>query len=182
MTSGVIAALYLVLSLLNSMIALATGGMGFDVFTGMVLASFFSAFTCLATRRFGALSLMVIIYGILALPFGIAGPPGFVPKLLVFIPAGIVSDVVYWLLKHRERSAAVLVGGLTSFLRNLLGFVLFVYLFPEIQRAIYPTSMSLIAAGLVGFLFIGFAGGYLAWVVVNRMTGYSPFLRRLRGE
>ena len=53
--------------------------------------------TCLfIIHQFGAATIMFTIFGILALPFPLIGPPGFFFKVPILIMGGFICDLLYF--------------------------------------------------------------------------------------
>ena len=72
------------------------GAIIMGLFVGIIIA-----LTELILPIFPSATIMTLVYGILAIPTPISGPPGFLPKVLIVASAGFVADVVmclvFWL-------------------------------------------------------------------------------------
>jgi len=80
---GALAALNIILSLPGALLAGLTGMALFSAIGNSILIGISYSFVALLFRRFGAVTLWSFISGILAIPFPIAGPPGFCQRLFI---------------------------------------------------------------------------------------------------
>lgn len=167
--------LYLVVSLLGAGIVAVTaiplaGGI-INVFITPIMTM-----VCLFTAdQFGAATVMFIVYSVLALPFPLAGSPGFLGKIPIFIVGGIMTDLLYLLLKRKARITSFVIGGVGElyFGMAVVG-VGHLFNIPGVdQAAKLFYSPPGIAFALVG----GAIGGYLGWLIYSKIKNTSVIKR-----
>jgi len=88
------AVIFMILGLVGNVIVVLTG-IPFAGVTNVIIMPMLFILCRLIVRKFGAVTLMGFIYGILALPLPSAGPPGFFPKILLMAFMGLIFDIVF---------------------------------------------------------------------------------------
>lgn len=177
--SAALGALRLVFSLSGATIPGLLGIPGASGVINVLWAGGFSALPCLVMRKFGSSTTAGIVYGLLALPLPLSGPPGFLPKVLIGATTGFVADVVFWSLGTRlsERTCAVLAGAAAQ---TLLGFEIawfgLLLSIPGIDRLV---QLQFSPAGIAATVIGGAFSGYLGWLVFKSLRD-SPVVKRMR--
>lgn len=137
----------------------------------MFIAPVFIVMCLFVIDKFGAATIMLSVFGILALPLPLAGTPGFFPKVLIFIIGGLFADLIYYFFKKNKVFVSVLIGILIPiylglgvyFVGNILGM-------PGLKQAAkfsFSPPMILISLLLVS------GGGYLGYLIYNKIKNTS---------
>lgn len=112
MAIGGLAALDFVVHILASVITVTTGIMMASGAITAIVGPLLLAICLLLINRFGAGFIYLTLVGILDLPLAISGPPGFLPKIPIFMSMGLLADLLYLVFKKRSKSIAVsIIGG-----------------------------------------------------------------------
>ena len=136
---------------------------------------------CLFTvNQLGAATIMYTIIGILALPFYITGMPGFLPKVPIMIVDGILLDVVYSFLKNNKLVSSTIIGALRTFYigATLLGIGLLV----NMPAAEHSARLFLSPIGIVGSFIVGAFGGYLGYLIYQKIKNTAVVKRIQAGQ
>lgn len=132
-------------------------------------------FNCMLIRQFGSVTIMMVFYGIAALPLPVVGPPGFLPKILIGLIAGVVTDTLYFFLRRSKRIAALVIGATNPPLYQLLIFGLgTAFGVPGIERL---GRIVLSPVTIVVIMGAGALGGFLGYDVFDRLKGSSVVKR-----
>jgi len=177
MAVGAFAVLYLIGGLFGSVIHVVTGIPGLEGLVAAFVAGTIYVFVSNLVPRFGATTLVGGIYGILALPLPLLGTPGFFPKVITGLAAGLTADVIAILLRKFKWLRAALMGlgtllVLTTFYVGL-GYILGM---PGIEK----TLKVLIPAGSI-IVLLGMFGGLAGQALFNKVEA-TAVVRRIRGE
>jgi len=171
-----LAVLNVIIALLSSAINMATG----VTMAGGVLTSFTGPLlliVCLlVVNRFGSASLFLLVTSVLALPLNYAGPPGFLPKVLVYLVAGLMLDLLYISLRRYSRFfTCLLIGGVEDV---YVAFAVFgvgrLFGVPGIDRiaTFVPLPVFIIVVFLMGAI-----GGYLGWLIYHKIKNTAVVKR-----
>lgn len=174
--SGLVA-IWIALSLVGASIQAATGIVGAAGITAMFLSPIIFVLCPLLVRKFGAATIMATIYGILALPLPVMGTPGFIPKIIIAISAGIVIDILYSFLKQRKKLFAVINGAATQLVIGYeLAYFMILFKIPgtEIMTKVllYPFAFLIPICG-------GAIGGYLGYLIYNKLKN-TAIVKRIQ--
>lgn len=179
MAIGSLAALNVILSLPGAFLAGLTGLSVVSEVGNVVIISLFYPLVALLFRQFGSVTLWGLISGVLFIPFPVAGPPGFVPKVLYIGLWGLITDLVYILLRRSEKITAIAIGIIQIGPGALLaGFFWKVLGAPELAYQY---------AKLTGIIFVivgssaGGALGYLSYVIYKRLEN-TALVKRIQRE
>ena len=176
-TAGSLGVLHLILNLPASSIAIITGvplssGV-INIFVGGIIFSL----TVFIIDEFGAATIMILIYSILALPLPLSGTPGFLPKVIFNPLLGLFIDFVYLLSKKNKRLAAILVGGFSQFFVPIIvvntGKV---FNIPGISTA---EKMFTSPKILVSVFIAGAISGYLGYLIFQKIK-ITSILQRIQ--
>lgn len=134
------------------------------------------ALTGLTIRLFPSVTLAALVWGALLLPTPSMGPPGFIFKLLIFIAAGLVGDVLMRLLIKRERLASVIAGTISMVVvAILLAISALLFLPTETAQAI----VKFLPLSIVVALIEGPIGSLCGWAIFKKIKN-RPAIARLR--
>ena len=132
-------------------------------------------FCGLLIRRFGAVTIMLLIYSTLALPLPVAGTPGFLPKILIGLVSGLATDTVFLLLRNRKRAASIVIGAINPpiFQFLILGFG--VLLSVPGTQSLAKVLLSPITVPVIAV--VGALGGYTGYMTFGRLKTTGVVLR-----
>lgn len=159
------AALFVVNLLVGSGIIAATGIVGASGFVTGLTNLIFITFTALVLKRFWSLTLLYLIYGILAIPTPMAGgPPGFFWKIIPLIITAFIFEVVVYFFHYKKRGFVI---ALPAFV--ILGISAYILTYwalgmPELEKVIAVWPIMIIA-----FVPLGYLGIWLGFVIYNRI-------------
>jgi len=158
------AALFVVNLIIGSGIIAATGVPGASGFVTGLTNLIFITFTALVLKRFWSLTILYLIYGILAIPTPMAGgPPGFFWKIIPLVITAFIFEVVVRIFNYRKRGfvialPAFVVVGISAYILTywILGM-------PELEKiiAVWPIMIAL-------FVPLGYLGIWLGFKIYNR--------------
>lgn len=142
-----------------------TGIPGASGFITGITNLIFITIVALTLRKFGAVSLLYLIYGIIALPTHMAGgPPGFIWKIPVLVLIALLFEITIYIAKFRKIGFILglpvfVVGGMMLYLGTyyLLGM-------PEFDK-MYSAALAL----AVIFTVLGYIGMWLGFILYNRL-------------
>lgn len=176
--TGGLAVVFLVLSLAGGAIVAITGVPGAGGIINIFVWGMMLAFCCLLLRKFGAATIMGFIYSICVIPLPLLGTPGFLPKIIIGILAGLIADCLYAPLKKREKVAVLVVGAIPSTLIGLaiLGLGI-LFSIPGVEK--FARFLSPVVAFIS--LLIGALGGYVGYLIFKKLQD-TAVVRRIQGE
>ena len=176
---GSMGALCLVLHLPGMAIATMVGIPGFGGIISIFVGGLFFSFCCLLIRKFGAATVMGFVFTVGGIPLPVFGPPGFLPKVIIGVGAGLIADSVYFLLKRNERVAAISIGGFAAlsgaFLLLGLGLL---FSIPGIEKLANLFLRPIVIAADFGY---GAFAGWVSFLIFNRLRNTSV-VRRIQYE
>ena len=174
---GAFAVLYLIFGLFGSAIHAFTGIPGLEGLFMAFIAGGLYVFVSELVPRFGATTLVGCIYGVLALPLPLLGTPGFFPKVLTGLAAGLTADIVSCLLRRFKWLRAALTGGITLIVLTTfyvgLGYLMQMPGIERTLKVLVPAGTLICVLGLLGGLF----GEWLFGKVDS-----TAVVRRIRGD
>lgn len=171
---GVIATIF---TLPGGAIAAAVGITGGGFATSIFFVIVLLVFTLLLINKFGAAFIGAIVYGITSLPTPIFGPPGFLPKIIIPISAGLIADCLYLLLKKNKKLAALFIGGgMTLFAQFLIITIGRLFSFPGIEKLATLCSMPLF---IVAILIYGLISGYVGYLIYKKLEN-TTIVKRIQ--
>jgi hypothetical protein len=183
---GAIGALGVLLLIINlasgTLVVMTTGVMASGFLLMAILGPMMFVASRLIIGRFGAATLVGLVYSVIALGFPIMGPAGFVPKLLIGVGDGLAADAVFAVLHRREKTASVIAGILSNLSGMAILFITFKLFLPpamlEKTSEMLLGNLSMVIAMLV---LLSGIGGFLGWLIYNKIRNRA-IIRRLQGE
>jgi hypothetical protein len=137
--------------------------------------------TCgLIVNQFGTFTIYELLYTFLALPTALWGPPGFLPKVLVGLAIGVLSDVVYFLFKKLNKFISFTI---ISLIANFLGTLLFV-IFGKFMNVpgVEKTAIFIIKPiFILAFLLVAILDSFLA-IKISEKLKTTSVVRRIQGN
>jgi len=127
---------------------------------------------------FPSCTIAMAVWLILALSVPIMGPPGFLPKIIVGVGAGLVLDVFLLFLRNRERIASIVGGLLVDIVALALAASIFYFFLPAEAAMKF---IKLLTLAFVLAVILGPAGGFVGWKIFDRIRDRAIVVR-LRGE
>ena len=146
-------------------IIVATGIPGASGFITGITNVLFITFVALNLRKFGAVSLLYLVYGIIALPTHMAGgPPGFILKIPVLVLIALSYEIIIYFARFKKIGFII---GLPIFV--IFGMMLYLgtyYLLgmPEFNK-MYGAALTL----TIVFTIFGYLGLWLGFLLYNRL-------------
>jgi len=132
----------------------------------------------LIIRKFGATTIMGLVAAILALPLPIAGPPGFIlTKLIFFVSAGFIADIIFLLLRGHEKLSAIVTGVVAGPTIGIMTVMIAsLFSFPGAEKYInFVLRPSIVIGSFPLFAFLG----YLAWLIYKKFEN-SSIVKRIQ--
>ena len=170
-------------------LVLELGGAGIQAVTGIPLgggvyltitAVVVVVICLLVIDEFGAATLMRFVLGVLSIPLPSTGTPGFIPKVGIFLVAGILADILYRVLR-RNRLLACLVIGAIDPIYYLFAIIWVGRLFQmpgvEVSASIFMSPLMVAGAAVLGLI-----SAYIGWVVYGRIKATTVVARIHGGE
>lgn len=123
----------------------------------------------------GAATLIGLLLSVLTLPIAFMGPPGFFPKIIIVTIGGAIIDLVFLILKNRQKMASILGYSLAGLAMMLLSFGLFnllgVPMAEKFVELFIPFTLIAVAEAA--------AAGYCGSLVYDKVKD-RPFIRQLQ--
>ncbi len=176
---GALAALYTILSAPGAIVAGLTGMWLFSAIANIVVIGIMYPLVAILFKRVGAVTLWALIVGIIFIPLPLAGPPGFLPKVVYMAFWGLFADFVYLLFKRSEKISAILIGAtqiglggiITVYLWNMLGA-------PKLasQSAAVATPPFIIVGSIAGGIM-----GFIAYLIYKKVKN-TLIVKRIQRE
>jgi hypothetical protein len=178
-TAAALAALRLAFSLAGATIPGLLGIPGTSGVINILWAGGFLVLPALLIRRFGASTVAGTIYGLLALPLPLSGPPGFLPKVIIGLTTGLIVDLIFKCDRKRERLLSITSGSLAQILLGIeLALIGLALRIPGMDKyAALQFSLPVMIASAIG----GALSGYLGWLAYQRIRE-SGAARRIAGD
>jgi ABC-type thiamin/hydroxymethylpyrimidine transport system permease subunit len=118
---------------------------------------------------------LLFVLHICALPLPMTGPPGFLPKILIGIVAGLGYDIMFLLFKKWSWLAAVVMGALGP--PMMLFLILFTMQLFSVPGAAQLGQALASPIALIVMLAVGTLGGLIGLFVYNRLKNTSVVSR-----
>ncbi len=138
-----------------------------NVITGIPLSSFLSpliltiffVLTALVIRKFGAVTLLGIIWGILVIPSPALGGPGLHKVPLMFAIC-LVFDIIFYIFRKREKLAVILASavsvGLTPWLLLFIGTLMGLPGLEKTRELVWVMTLMGVVTAVIGALIAVF--------------------------
>lgn len=176
---GGLATLDVIFALMGGTINTITGiPLAGGVINNLVENSFI-VFCLLLIDRPGTGMLFRFILAVLELPLPVLGTPGFAPKIIVGLIAGLIADILYIAFRKKRIVSAFLIGGLTQ-IWIVYGIVLLGRLayMPGVEK----TSQVIMSPFLLtGAVVLGGVGGLLGYYIYQKVKT-NAIIKRIKGE
>ncbi len=134
----------------------------------------FITLTALIIRKFGSVTLMYVVYGLLAIPTPMAGgAPGLVWKVIPLIISAFLLEIPLYAAKYKK--LGFIIGVPVLIVVGAISYVLFYVLLglPEADKFLKAIPIMLVA-----FTILGYIGTWLGFVIYNKIKNKS-FVRQL---
>lgn len=161
-------------AILNSITPFRTGGLNSLVYTIFIVLCLF------IIDKFGASTIMLFLFGILALPLDIVTPPGVFFKVIILTGAGLIGDIVYLLTLRKKKLFALIIG--TPILYYLGLAIVFVVEFFGMKNSGLPKNyLNLIVNPFIFLLiiFVGAIGGLSGYFIFQKIK-YTSVIKRIQ--
>ncbi|MDD4989880.1 MAG: hypothetical protein PHW31_01055 [Candidatus Pacebacteria bacterium] len=173
-----IGAMFLVFGVLGSIVYSIVGFPGASAIITSFTTPIMFALVVLLIRKFGAGTIAGLVYYTLGLPLGTGGGPGFLPKILVGLVAGIIADAILLSLKNKEKIAAPAVAVASQLIIGLMVAGLCkLFSVPGIDKFI---SLFLKPITFIAAIIIGIIDGLVAYLIYNRLKN-TAVVKRIQG-
>lgn len=160
---SLLAASWIVLDLiLASFLNVVTGvPLTSALITGMI-AGFFMIIGIKISPKFGTLTILLTLFGLLELPTNLGGAPGFWPKILINGLSGLFGDIWLYFTGYKKKWN-MFVGFYILAAVNLYTFLYFLIKFgiPNAEKTLAIGHFILMAYWVMGT--IGILLGFLVW-------------------
>jgi hypothetical protein len=168
---GSLAALNVSIQIIASLITLTSGII--TCFSGPILVGL----SLLLINKTGSAFIFLVMTGILDVPLSIAGPPGFLPKVLVYISLGLIIELVYFCLKKNSKKLAViLVGGIENVFITL-SVIALANIFHVPGTNTISKFMSLPMT--IALFIVGSLSGYFAYLIYQKIKN-TAIVKRIQ--
>lgn len=168
---GALAALNIVISLPGALVSSLTGSSFAGAGINVIVIGLFYPFVALLFKKVGSVTLWTLIFGILAIPLPIMGPPGLLLKIPYAIFWGILTDITYLIFRRSEKAAAIAISafgiGPALILAPLFWKILGASQL-EKQYSSFSPWYFVLAASVVGGLL-----GYLSYLIYKKIEKNS---------
>ena len=123
----------------------------------------------LTVRKFGSISLMYLVYSIIALPTPMAGgPPGYVWKILLNVIAALGGEAVIYHFNYQKKGFIIGLPVLTVFM-----LAIYLAAFRTLGMPEYDKMLSAVYFMGAAFIVLGYLGMWLGFMVYNRFKDKS---------
>jgi len=171
---GVVGVVTFAVSFLLGGAITAVAGPGTSGIVTIVVTTMLVIIGAKIVNRFGAVTLMVTVFSVVAIPTTMFGPPG-PQKVLIGITTGIVYDLTISVLQRRK-IGYIMAGGLSSLYAILAIFTVLVWLrLPSAERL-----RHLLIYFVPVYTLLGGIGGWLGVHVFDRRLSKLAVVRNLQ--
>ncbi|MDO8661539.1 MAG: MptD family putative ECF transporter S component [Candidatus Woesearchaeota archaeon] len=168
------ALLFVVNLTIGSGIIALTGIPGGSAFVTGISNLVVIVFVALTLKKFGSLSLLYLIYGLLALPTDMAGgPPGFIWKIPLLVVPTLLFDYIIWQSNYAKKGFII---GFPFF--TVFGFALYLGTFWLLGMPEFSRMYNAFALLAIVFIVLGYFGMWLGFMLYNRLKN-SAVLRQI---
>jgi len=177
--TGSLSILSVLLLMIGSTIAVVTGVPLAGGFINVLIHPIMTVLVLLIIDNFGSGILYQSIIGLFSIFLPMAGTPGLILKLPLYLIAGILNDGIYISLKNKKRMSSMIVGGVNQ-LYFLFGIVFMGKLvnMPGIEKTI---DLFLNPLMVVATLLAGTIGGYIGYFIYNKIKN-TTVVKRIQGN
>ncbi len=181
---GSVGVLVFLSGILGTAAASVTGLVGIEAFINVFVIPILMVFGMLLVPRFGTLTMISFIIGVLSLPVAGYGPPGFLPKVPVSVLSGLLADMAFLLLRQRislRASAFVAAGPVDNALATAF-YIGMIFLFPAagIQAGFESLLSPLPIVGLVALGAVAGVVGGLAGLKLYKKLENTAVVKRIQ--
>ena len=172
---GGLAALDVSLALFGGIISSATGIPLAGGVVNNIIENSFVVFTLLLMDRFGTGIIFRFVVAALELPLPLLGAPGFGPKIIIGLVAGLLADIIYLASKRNKIVTSFLIGGLIQ-----IWIVYSVVIIGRLVKmpGVEKTALVIMSAPLLmGAVVLGGLGGVLGYFIFKKVKGSSAIER-----
>lgn len=176
---GSLAAVNVLLSTSGATLTATSGIPGISGAINFIWGAVLTVFSIFLIKEFGTATILGTIYSLLSLPLPLQGLSGFLPKLLIGPLVGLVSDLIYQILKRRERLASVIIGFASQYLTGLSIFLMgLIFNLPGIEKL-----KNFVLSPLAVFSALLLAGtfGYFGYLLYKKFENSSIVIRIQKG-
>jgi hypothetical protein len=172
--SGSLAVVTLVLSLFGALIVAVTGIPGAGGVINLLITPAMTMICLFVINKTGSATIMFTVLSILELPFPLTGTPGFLGKIPILIIAGILSDLIYLILKKNKIVSSLVIGA--------IGQLFFAVSIIEIGRlmnipGIEMTAKLVYSPNIIAIAVMGSIGGYIGYAIYQKIKDTSVVKR-----
>jgi len=176
MAIGGLAALDFVVHIIASVITVTTGIIMASGAITAIVGPILLVVCLLLIDRFGAGFIYLTLVGILDLPLAISGPPGFLPKILIFMSMGLIADLLYAVFKKHSRLIMVsIIGGINDI--YLTSAVIAVGLLLNIPGVEKVATLVPIPIYIIVLFVVGALSGYFGHLIYQKIKNTSVVKR-----
>jgi len=147
-------------------------GIGYIV-SGFIFVGL-GVFAALVVRRFFSITILGLIYGVLAIPTPIFGPPGFY-KIIIGLSVGIIADLIVFLFRYKK------LGYYLSFtIGNLLTLPIWIFVLISFGLPGVDAVIKIIWL-VIGVYFIqGLFGAWIGFKLYNKIKN-KKIIKQISG-
>ena len=173
-TAGSLGVLTVILTLPASALVAISGIPLLGGFINIFLDRILDALALLIIGNFGTATLKKTILGIVALPTLLLGPPGFLPKILIYATNGLIIDTIYFSIKNKKIALFLSNGIAAIAIAFQVVYIGRVFNVPGIEQTakIFLSPFLLIGAGLGGGI-----SGLIGLLIYNKIKNSSLIIR-----
>lgn len=144
-------------------------------FLAAIVSGFFGVILVKMRPKFLTFTITLLIFGLLALPTGSAGPAGFWPKVIIEIAVGLIADCWFYLTKYKNWS---IITGFYITVLLLYGLSVGTMVLAGIPEA--GKILKVLPFAIVGFWVIGSLGLWLGFYTWKRIQN-KPIVKQIQG-
>lgn len=168
---GGLAAFMTVAMIIGATITAVTGQIALGGLINGFITPIITVLCLFLIENFGSASLLFFVFGILTIPLPLAGPPGWFIKVPIRFIGGVIADLLYILLRRNKIIAALLINAILQIYTGVAVFGLGLCF--EIPLLMNTAEFFFSPAGIGTAVFFGCAGGYLGYLIYNKIKNTS---------
>jgi hypothetical protein len=174
-TTGSLGVLYLILALLGAGIVAVTGIPLTGGVINVLITPIMTMICLLVVRQLGSATTMLTVYAVLAIPFPLAGTPGFLGKVPIFLLGGIIIDLLYLFLKRNKKVGSLVIGGLGELYFGMAVIeVGQLFNVPGVDKS---ADLFYSPTGIGFASVLGAVGGYLGYLIYQKIKNTAVVKR-----